>query len=142
MSEKDDKKDKRKKESEKKEDAFSDLLSLKIFGVEIGDLLKDVDSVREKLLAQQNGLKKKYGDKVHVDIGIRVSSLDEHGAERRIVYRGDSSLTDLAKERTEWKKRVPTITITKDDIKKAQEELKKEKKEEKDRESSQDKSGE
>ena len=128
MSEKDDKKDKRKKESKEKKDDLSDLLSLKIFGVEIGDLLKDIDGVREKLLAQQGDLQKKYGDKVHVDIGIKVSGLDE----RRISYHGDRSLADLAKERTEWKKRIPTVTITKDDIKKAKEDLEKEKQEEKD----------
>ena len=132
MSEEDDKKDKKKKESEKKDSDLTDLLSLKIFGVEIGDILKDIDGVREKLLAQQEELQKKYGDKVHVDIGIKVSGLDE----RRISYHGDRSLADLAKERTEWKKRIPTITITKEDVKKAQEELEKKKKEEKDSESS------
>ena len=123
MSEKDNKKDKKKKESD-----LSDLLSLKIFGVEIGDLLKDIDGVREKLLAQQGELQKKMGDKVHVDIGIKVSGLDE----RRISYHGDHSMADLAKERTEWKKRIPTVTITKEDIKKAQEESEKEKQKEKD----------
>ena len=56
MSEKDNKKDKKKKETEKKESDLSDLLSLKIFGVEIGDLLKDIDGIREKLLAQQGEL--------------------------------------------------------------------------------------
>jgi tetrahydromethanopterin S-methyltransferase subunit G len=123
LSEKDNKKDKKKKESD-----LSDLLSLKIFGVEIGDLLKDIDGVREKLLAQQGELQKKFGDKVHVDIGIKVSGLDE----RSISYSGDRSLADLAKERTEWKKRIPTVTITKEDVKKAKEELEKKKQEEKD----------
>ncbi|MCJ7632967.1 hypothetical protein MUP77_11325 [Candidatus Bathyarchaeota archaeon] len=132
MSEKDDKKDERKKEIEKRESDISDLLSLKIFGVEIGDLLKDIDGVRDKLLAQQGELQKKFGDKVHVDIGIKVSGLDE----RRISYHGNRSLADLAKERTEWKKRIPTVTITKEDIKKAREESEKAKQEEKDNESS------
>jgi len=130
LSEEDRKKDKRKKGSEGKDSDVSDLFSLKIFGVEIGDLLKDIDGVREKLLAQQGELQKKFGDKVHVDIGIKVRGLDE----RRIIYSGDRSLTDLAKERTEWKKHIPTVTITKEDIKKAQEELEKKKKEEKDSE--------
>ena len=132
MSEEDDKKDKKKKESKEKKDDLSDLLSLKIFGVEIGDLLKDIDGVREKLLAQQGELQKKFGDKVHVDIGIKVSGLDE----RRISYHGDRTLADLAKESTEWKKRIPTVTITKEDVKKAKEELEKKKQEEKDSESS------
>lgn len=132
MSEKDDEKDKRKKGIEKRESDISDLLNLKIFGVEIGDLLKDIDGVREKLLAQQSELQKKFGDKVHVDIGIKVSGLDE----RRISYRNIRSLTDLANERTEWKKRIPTVTITKEDIKKAREESEKAKQEEKDNESS------
>ncbi|MFH0748318.1 MAG: hypothetical protein V1915_00105 [Candidatus Bathyarchaeota archaeon] len=132
MSEENDKKDEKKKESEKKDDPISDLLSLKIFGVEIGDLLKDIDGVREKLLAQQGELRKKYGDKVHVDIGIKVSGLDE----RRLSYHGNRSFADLAKERTEWKKRIPTVTITKEDVKKAKEELEKKKQEEKDSESS------
>lgn len=123
MSEEGKKKDKGKKKGEKKESDLSDLFNLKIFGVEIGDLLKDIDGVRDKLLAQRDELQKKFGDKVHVDIGIKVSGLDE----RKIIYHGDRSLTDLAKERTEWKKRIPTVTITKEDIAKAQEELKKEK---------------
>lgn len=132
MSKKNDNEGKRKKENEKKEDEkkdvdISDLLSLKIFGVQIGDLLKDIDGVREKLLDQRAELEKKFGDKVHVDIGIKVSGLDE----RRVIYRGDRSLSDLVRERTEWKKRVPTVTITKDDVKKAQKELEKEKKKEK-----------
>lgn len=127
MSEKGDKKDKRKKRLEKKEGDISDLFSLKIFGVEIGDILKDIDGVREKLLTQRDELQKKFGDKVHVNIGIKVSGLDE----RRIIYHGSRSLTDLAKERAEWRKRVPTVTITKEDIKKAQEELEKEKQKEK-----------
>lgn len=131
MSEKDDKKDKRKKESKEKKDDLSDLLGLKIFGVEIGDLLKDIDGVREKLLAQQGDLKKKYGDKVHVDIGIKVSGLDE-----RIISYPGSTLAEMAEERVEWKKRVPTVTITKEDLKKAKEELEKKKQEEKDSESS------
>lgn len=130
MSEKGKKKDKKKKESERKEIDLSDLFSLKIFGVEIGDLLKDIDDTREKLLARRDELQKKFGDKVKVDIGIRVSGLDE----RKIVYRGDRSWTDLARERTEWRKRVPTITITKEDIKKAQEEAEKEKHKEKEHE--------
>ena len=131
MSEKD-KKEKRKKETERKESDLSDLLSLKLFGVELGDFLKDIDGVREKLLAQQGELQKKLGDKVHIDIGIKVSGLDE----RRISYHGDRSLADLAKESTEWKKRIPTVTITKEDVKKAKEELEKKKQEEKDSESS------
>jgi len=130
LSEKGKKKDKKKKESERKEIDLSDLFSLKIFGVEIGDLLKDIDDTREKLLARRDELQKKFGDKVKVDIGIRVSGLDE----RKIVYRGDRSWTDLARERTEWRKRVPTITITKEDIKKAQEEAEKEKHKEKEHE--------
>ena len=127
MNEKRDKKGKEKKENEKREGDLSDLFNLKIFGVEIGDILKDIDGVREKLLTQRVELQKKFGDKVHVDIGIKVSGLDE----QRITYHGNRSLTDLAKERTEWKKRVPTITITKEDVKKAREELEKEEKEEK-----------
>lgn len=127
MSEEGKKKDKEKKKGEKKESDLSDLFNLKIFGVEIGDLLKDIDGVREKLLAQRDELQKKFGDKVHVDIGIKVSGLDE----RKIIYRGDRSLNDLAKERTEWKKHIPTVTITKDDIQKAREELEKEKRKEK-----------
>lgn len=94
--------------------------------MEIGDLIKDLDGVRERFLAQRGKLQKKLGDKVHVDFAIRVSGLDE----REITYHGDRSIVDLLKESSEWRKRLPTITITKEDVKKAKEELEKEKRRE------------
>ncbi len=119
--------EKRRKKGKRKSDVdLSDLLGLKIFGVEIGDLIKDIDGVRERLLAQRDELQKKFGEKVHVHFGIRVSGLDE----REITYHRNRSIVDLLKERSEWRKRLPTITITKEDVKKAKEELEKEKRRE------------
>lgn len=113
-----------KSKTEKDNGDLSDLFSLKIFGVEIGDFLKDVDGVRAKLLSEQDELQKKFGDKVHVDIGIKVSGLDE----RRIIYRGDRSLADISEERRQWRRRAP-IVITDEDVRKAREEQEKKKKE-------------
>ena len=102
-------------------------MDLKIFGMNIGDLLQDVDGLREKVLAQRDELQKKLGDKVRIDFGVKVSGLGE----QRIIT-SNSPWNDLAKERTEWRKHIPTVTITKEDIKKANEEEEKKKKKEKD----------
>ena len=118
------KKDKKGKKDEKSID-LSDLFSLKIFGMNIGDLLQNIDETREKLLAQRDELQKKLGDKVRIDFGVRVSGLGE----QRITSSG-SLLNDLVRERTEWRKHLPTVTITKEDIKKAKEEEEKKKREE------------
>ena len=121
MAEKKDEKGK-KSEKDKKDEKdvdLSDILDLKIFGMNIGELLQNVDGLRERLLAQREELQKKLGDKVRVDVGVRVSGLGE----RRIIS-SNSQWNDLSRERTEWRKRIPTVTITKEDIKKAKEEEK------------------
>jgi len=125
VSEEKDKKSKRKKDE--KDIDMSNFLDLKIFGMNIGDLLQDVDGLREKLLAQRDELQRKLGDKVRIDVGFKVSGLGEHK-----IISSNSLWNDLARERTEWRKRIPTVTITKEDIEKAKEEEKKRKREEKD----------
>jgi len=124
MAEKKDKKGKKDEKNEKDVD-LSNILDLKIFGMNIRDLLENVDGLRERLLAQREELQKKLGDKVRVDVGVRVSGLGE----RRIIS-SNSQWSDLSRERTEWRKRIPTVTITKEDIKKAKEEEEKKRREE------------
>ena len=115
-----DEKKKNKKDEEK--DFLNDLFNLKIFGVSLGDFLKDVDETREKLLEHREELQKKYGNKVKIDFGVKISGLGE----RRVISSG-KLWDDLVKERSEWKKQMPTMKITKEDIKKTLEELDKEK---------------
>jgi len=119
-------KDRKRKKDEKNIDT-SNLLDLKIFGMNIGDLLQDVDGLREKLLAQRDELQKKLGDKVRIDFGVKVSGLGEG-----TIISSNSLWNDLVRERTEWRKRIPTVTITKEDLKKAKEEEEKKRQEEKD----------
>ncbi|MCJ7610550.1 hypothetical protein MUP00_12960, partial [Candidatus Bathyarchaeota archaeon] len=91
------KKDKKERKEERDID-LSDILDLKIFGMNIGDLLQNVDGLREKVLAQRDELQKKFGDKIRVDVGMKISGLGE----RRIIS-SNSQWNDLARERTEWR---------------------------------------
>ncbi len=111
-------------ESNRKADIFN-LLDLKIFGINLGDFLKNIDETRERILAQREELRKKLGDNVKIDFDIKVGGL---AGEHR-VSSGGGHWNELAREKIEWRRRVPTLKITKEDIKRAKEELEKEKQE-------------
>jgi len=112
------------KAKKKREDIFN-LFDLKIFGISLGDFLRNIDETRESLLAQREELRKKLGERVRVDFDVKVGGLM---GERR-VSSGGGFWSDLARERSEWRRRVPTVKITKEDIRRAKEELEKEKQE-------------
>ena len=117
-----------KRKDEKKGELF-DLLNLKIFGISIGELIRDIDEVRERILSQREELQKKLGDKVRIDFEMKVGGLG-----KMPVTSGDTLWNNLIRERAEWKRQAPLLKITKEDIKRAEEELEKEKRKEKESE--------
>jgi hypothetical protein len=114
---------KEKKEKPKKPDIL-DIFDLKIFGTSIMDLVTNLDEVREGVIAKRDELQRKLGDRVRVDLDFRVGNLT---AGRTTT--ASTAWSDLIRERTEWRKKIPTLKMTKEQIREAIQELEKEKRE-------------
>ncbi len=125
-----------KDDERKKVPNLTDLFSLKIFGIDFGQVMKSwlgvadltalqdpsrveevkkrIEEQREKLKEAQEQFRKKYGDAIRFDYDIRVRSLLGGGDEFRIGG-GEffERLDELAKERAQWKTRLksPRRTI-------------------------------
>lgn len=118
-----------KDDERKKVPDITDLFSLKIFGIDFGEMLKSwlgvadltalqdpaqveevkkrIEEQREKLKEAQEQFRKKYGDAIRFDYDIRVRSLLGGEGEFRIGG-GEffERLDELAKERAQWKTRL------------------------------------
>jgi len=112
------------KEKPKKPDIL-DIFDLKIFGMSMMDLIGNLDEMREGIITKRDELQRKLGDKVRVDLDVRVRGLT---GERTISTAG-AAWSDLLRERIEWRKRLPTLKLTKEQVREAIQELEKEKRE-------------
>lgn len=117
--------DKKKKGEKPKRPDIFDIFDLKIFGMNMMDLIANLDETRERIIAKRDELQKKLGDKVRVDFNVRVGGLT---GDRTISTPG-TAWSDLARERVEWRKRLPMLKLTKEQVRQAMQELEKEKQE-------------
>lgn len=112
------------KEKPKKPDIL-DIFDLKIFGMSMMDLIANLDEMREGIITKRDELQRNLGEKVRVDLDLRVRGLT---GERTISTAG-TAWSDLLRERIEWRKRLPTLKLTKEQVREAIQELEKEKRE-------------
>jgi len=117
--------DKKEKGEKPKKLGILDIFDLEIFGMNIMDLITNVDKVRERIITQRDELERKLGDKVRVDLDFKVRGLSDG----RTTLTAGTTWPGLLKEKTEWRKKLPMLKLTKEQLKQAMQELEREKQE-------------